>query len=442
MNVIVVIIDSLRKDHVGAYGNDWIHTPNLDALAKDSLRFERAHPESIPTIPARRAIHTGIRSWPFQKWATPPGQSWVLFGWEPIPKDQMTLAEILQGQGYRTMLVTDTWHQFAPFFDFHRGFNLFEFIRGQEKDAYKPDWTVPDNALDNILFGGDKAWHMRDIMRQYIANTASNVIEEDWFSPQVFSRAGEYLEAASEGGQPFFMVVDNYDPHEPWHPHSEYLALYDDGYSGPEPRTSPNSDSGWLSEQQLKRMQALYSGETTMADKWLGGFLKKVDDLKLRDDTMVVLLSDHGFAFGEHGFAGKVPYALYPELTDIVFMVRHPKGKGAGKSSDYYASTHDVAPTILGSLGIEQPQPMEGADLTPLLDGKQPDQVREHFTIGYHDHVSARDGDYVMVSLGNGRDARLHDLRKDPHMQEDIASKHPEIVRRMYNDYVRQHASA
>ena len=84
-------------------------------------------------------------------------------------------------------------------------------------------------------------------------------------------------------------------------------------------------------------------------------------------------------------------------------MIRHPKGKKqAGKSSDYYASTHDVAPTILGSLGIKQPQPMEGADLTPLLDGKQPDQKREHFTLAYHDHVSARDGDYVMVSLSNG----------------------------------------
>lgn len=442
MNVIVVIIDSLRKDHVGAYGNGWIQTPNIDALAKDSLRFEQAHPESIPTIPARRAIHTGIRSWPFQKWEPPPGQDWILYGWQPIPKDQITLSEILQGEGYRTMLVTDTWHQFAPFFDFHRGFDLFNFIRGQEKDAYKPNWTVPDKKLEGILFGGGKGAHMRDVMRQYIANTASYEREEDWFSPQVFSKAGEVLEAASKDGQPFFMVVDSYDPHEPWHPSEEHLSLYDEGYKGLEPRTSSNSDSGWLTKAQLKRMQALYSGETTMSDKWLGGFLKKMDDLKLRDNTMLVLLSDHGFAFGEHGVAGKVPYALYPELTDIVFMIRHPKGKQAGKSSDYYASTHDVAPTILGALGIKQPQPMEGVDLNPLLDGKQPDQKREHFTLAYHDHVSARDGDYVMVSLSDGTDARLHDLSKDPHMKEDVSGKHPEIVRRMYNDYVQKDAKS
>src|ERR671913_841089 len=64
MNIVVIIIDSLRKDHVGALGNRWIETPNLDALAGESLVFERALPESIPTINARRAIHTGTRSWP------------------------------------------------------------------------------------------------------------------------------------------------------------------------------------------------------------------------------------------------------------------------------------------------------------------------------------------------------------------------------------------
>ena len=70
---------------------------------------------------------------------------------------------------------------------------------------------------------------------------------------------------------------------------------------------------------------------------------------------------------GEHGYTGKLPYALWPELTDTVLLVRHPEGKGAGEVSDYYASTHDVAPTILGFLGIEPPRPMEGQDLLVLF---------------------------------------------------------------------------
>ena len=68
MNVIMVILDSLRKDHIGAYGNSNIKTPNMDAFARESLRFERAYPESLPTIPARRSIHTGLRTWPFRNW--------------------------------------------------------------------------------------------------------------------------------------------------------------------------------------------------------------------------------------------------------------------------------------------------------------------------------------------------------------------------------------
>ena len=76
MNVILVIVDSLRKDHVSAYGNDWIQTPSLNALAKESLRFTQAHPDAMPTIPARRAIHTGMRTFPVK------APAW---GWRPIP---------------------------------------------------------------------------------------------------------------------------------------------------------------------------------------------------------------------------------------------------------------------------------------------------------------------------------------------------------------------
>src|SRR3712207_6269887 len=83
-NVILVILDSLRKDHIGAYGNPWIKTPNLDALAQEGLRFTRAYPDAMPTIPARRAIHTGTRTFPLE----PPA-----YGWTSIPEDQTTLAE-------------------------------------------------------------------------------------------------------------------------------------------------------------------------------------------------------------------------------------------------------------------------------------------------------------------------------------------------------------
>jgi arylsulfatase A-like enzyme len=438
MNVVVVIIDTLRKDHVGAYGNTWIKTPNLDALAKESLRFTRAYPESIPSIPARRAVHTGIRSFPFRGWEKWSEDDVGLRGWQPIPRDQTTLAEIMEDEGYQNLFVTDTLHQFRPFYDMHRGFHAFHFIRGQERDFYRPRTPVSGKKIDDVLIGGPSAAHAEDIMLQYLANTMGREREEDWFTPQVFMKGMEFLEAAS-GDQPFFLVVDNYDPHEPWDPPDKYVSLYDvpyGDYEGPEPMTSSNGPSDWLTQRQLERMKALYSAEVTMMDTWVGNFLDKMEELNLLENTLLLLLSDHGHAFGEHGFAGKVPAALYPELTDIPFLIRHPGGKGAGQTSDYYASTHDVAPTVLGALGVEPSSPMEGQDLTVLLDGGDPEQPRGHFTAGYHDHVWARDEIYAVFSRSDGSEAKLFDLREDPEMNNNVAGSNPDVVKRMWNDYV------
>jgi arylsulfatase A-like enzyme len=231
-------------------------------------------------------------------------------------------------------------------------------------------------------------------------------------------------------------VVDNYDPHEPWDTPEKYISLYDEGYNGPEPMTSSSGPSDWLTERQLKRMQALYSAEVTMTDRWLGNFLDRMEELNLFENTLLMVFSDHGHAFGEHGFAGKVPAAMYPEITDITFFVRDPGGQGAGKTSDYHASTHDVAPTVLGSLGIEPPSPMDGQDLTVLLDGGEPEQQRAHFSASYHDHVWSRDDRYVMFARNDGAEAKLFDLEEDPQMNRDIAGSTPDVVKRMYNDYV------
>jgi arylsulfatase A-like enzyme len=441
-NVVLVILDSLRKDHIGAYGNPWIKTPNLDALSKESLRFTRAYPESIPTICARRTIHTGNRSWPFRDWKAPEGEDIILQGWQPIPEGQVHLAEILKENGYTTMFETDTMHQFKPSYNFQRGFDVFDFIRGQTTDNYKPNWTFPRERVRGALLEGNIV-AMRNQMRQYWANVEGRLVparesEEDWFSPRVFSGAMELMEAAKEE-QPFFLVVDSYDPHEPWDTPDEYVSLYDDPYDGPEPYSVIYGDSSYLSERELQRMKARYAGEVTMVDRWLGNFLDKMAELDLFDNTLVVLLADHGIAHAEHGIAGKPSYALWPEVTDIPFFIRHPGGKGAGEVSDYYASTHDVAPTVLGFLGIEPEQPMDGQDLSVLFDGGEPEE-RAHFSLGYNDHAWARDDDYVMFAKNDGSNALLYDLREDPNMDNDIAGSNQGVINRMWNEYVLEDA--
>jgi arylsulfatase A-like enzyme len=117
-------------------------------------------------------------------------------------------------------------------------------------------------------------------------------------------------------------------------------------------------------------------------------------------------------------------------------MMRHPGGRGAGNRSDYYASTHDVAPTLLSMLGIEKPEQMEGTDLSPIFEGKVPDQRREHFTLGYNNYVWTRDDRYVMFSTNTGEEAKLYDVKEDPGMRKNLAGKQPETVKRMFSEYV------
>jgi arylsulfatase A-like enzyme len=430
-NVVLLIIDSLRKDHVRAYGNTWIETPSLDTLARESLRFTQAYPESIPTICARRAIHTGLRTWPFRDWRRYKGVDVGLWGWQPIPEGQTHLAELLKQSGCATLTVTDNLHQYPASMNFQRGFDVFDFIRGQTTDGYKPPWTSDPEQVGQTL-------GMRGYFQQYFANVAYRETEEDWFSPQVFTRASEVLEAASKG-PPFFLVVDNYDPHAPYDPPENYVNLYDDPYEGLEPFSPRYGPSSYLTDRQLKRIRALYAGEVTMVDRWLGRFLDKMAELNLFENTLLMLLSDHGVAHGEHGILGKPPNALWPEVTDIAWLMRHPEGKRSGDSSDFYASTHDVAPTILGFLGIEPEQPMDGQDLSILFDGGQPEN-RSHFTLGYHDHAWARDDDYAMFAKNDGSNALLYDLRIDPEMNTDIAASNQDVINRMWNDYVLEDA--
>lgn len=431
MNFIVVILDSLRKDHVGVYGNDWIQTPNLDEFATQSLRFTRAYPESIPTLPVRRAIHTGRRTWPFKEPAAEPETPVTYRGWHPIPSYQTTLAQILAQNGHKTLLVTDTYHQWKPSMNYNRGFELFRYLRGQERDDYQPYWAVSEEEMDRYLRNDDTR------TRSYLANVADRGSEEDYFAPRVFTEASKVLESV-QGEEPFFMVVDSFDPHEPWDPPEEFVKLYHDGYDRQEPITPSYDTADYLDEEQLERMRALYAGEVTMTDRWLGRFLDKIDEEGLAQNTLVMLLSDHGHPLGEHGYTGKPSAAMWQEITDIPFMIRHPEGKGAGRTSDFYASTHDIAPTILSMAGLEPPEPMDGEDLSGILeDGEEPES-RPYFTMGFDDHVWARDEEYVMFCHEDGSQPHLYDAREDPEQKNDLAEEKPEIITRMLEDYIRK----
>src|SRR5512142_2963825 len=119
MNVIWIISDTLRRDHLGAYGNRTIHTPALDALAARSVRFDRHYSAGFPTMPSRADFFTG-------RWTM------SFMGWEPLPDDVQTIGEIVQERGIHTAAMVDTPFYMRFGMNYDRGFQTFQAILGQE----------------------------------------------------------------------------------------------------------------------------------------------------------------------------------------------------------------------------------------------------------------------------------------------------------------------
>ncbi|MGQ9628932.1 MAG: sulfatase [bacterium] len=432
MNFILIILDSLRADHVGCYGNTWIKTPNMDALAKESVVLTRGFPESLPTLPVRRAIHTGMRTFPFRNYNPKKGDVVRLPGWEPIPEEQVTLSEVLHDAGYRTAFITDAYHQFKPSMNYHRGFDQWEWIRGQERDMYRSAPVPRGIDMEKHLTPEMRGKGPHDILVKYFANTAERRSEEDWFAPQVF-RAGMRWLHENRDAEKFFLCVDSFDPHEPWDPPREYAEMYFPGYKGREIITPLYyGDSSYLSHDELRYMRALYAGEVTMVDKWLGLFLDKVRELGLMDDTLIVLISDHGHPLGDHGAIGKLPWALYPELLDIPYMIRHPKGECAGKRVDDFVYNHDIMATALDLLGIRPPEGIDSRNIWPLVKGEGGPR-REYITSAFKDYALCRDERYEYIVRFDGEEPELFDLIDDPKQTRNLVKDKPKVAREMWD---------
>jgi len=449
MNVVLVIIDSLRQDHVGCYGNKWIKTPYLDSLAKESVVFTQTYPESLPTLQVRRALQTGCRVFPFKGHKDYKGNQFLgNLGWGPVSEEQDTMAEILQRHGYRTAFFTDTYHQFKPSQNFHRGFDEWAWIRGQENDPYRSgprpfkedvEIHIPENlrtkTLENLRIKTDNGGQIRkkytDFVRDYLTNVAERRSEEDYFPAQVFTAAANWLER-NQDAEKFFLVVDSFDPHEPWDPPESYRKLYDPDDDTIDFLASLYGRPDLLTPRLLKRLRANYAGEVTLVDRWFGYLLEKMKYLGLIDNTLIAVISDHGHCIGEHNIVGKQGYPMTREIADLVFMIRHPKGEGAGTICDRLVYNFDLPPTILARLGISPDDPMDGKNIWPLALGKEK-EIYDHITCAWGPIVMVRDRRWWYNAYLWGEVPLLFDLETDPKLENNIAKEHPDICERMKN---------
>ncbi len=358
MNFILIVSDTFRRDHAGCYGNRWISTPHLDAFARSAQVFENAYSASFPTVPNRRDVMTGCFTAAYT-------------GWAPLTEKETVISQVLSDAGYATAMVTDCPHILENGYCFDRGFQSWEWIRGQESDRWKTHPRHTESPCDPKKIRG--AARLAERHRRAVA---ARRYESDTFVAQTMTRACEWLEDNYRDG-PFFLYTDTFDPHEPWDAPPWYVERYNPGYTGQVvdyPRYA--RVQGYLSPEELHHCRALYAAEVTLVDRWIGRLLQKISDLNLLDDTLVLFTTDHGFLLGEHGIIGKgilpepgqlkyIP--LYEEISHIPFIIHAPGGSAGRRTA--VVQPQDIMPTLLELAHVPIPKSVNGRSFAGVVTG-------------------------------------------------------------------------
>ena len=375
-NVVLYVVDTVRADRLGVYGYEKPTSPRLDAFAAGAVLFENAYAQSSWTRPAVASLFTGL---------LPPAHRTV--GRRSVlPKDAVTLAEILAANGYEGMgLVRNP--NVSRAFGFAQGFRRFR-SEDRERD---------ETMLDRV-----RLW----------------------------------LDERQNAEGPFFLFLHAIDPHGPYDPAPEFEEMFEAGAAPEHYRTvryllqlnrgEVEPDAG-----TAEALSRLYDAEVAQNDHAFGELLDELEDRGLDEDTAVIYLSDHGEEFAEHG-RWEHGLSLYEEVLRVPFVMRLP---GVPPRRVEAPAQHvDLLPTLLAYMGIEAP-PADGRDLLAVRRrGADPLDVYTHLDVDGHRAASVIRGHFKLVlpqSPSQGTEPMLFDLEADPGELENLASERPDIVERM-----------
>jgi len=447
MNVILMVNDTFRRDHLGCYGSSWIKTPNLDAFAEHAAAFEQYYIASYPTVPNRWDMCTGRFGFPFR-------------GWQPLDPGDVTLAQILGRHGMHTQTIWDT-----PMLDMHeynytRGFKGVYFVHGQKGDPW-----ITNPSLPIRMPAQPHKIKSTSSLASYLRNHFGRRYEHEYCVARTFSTAIEWLETNCNHDS-FFLYVDMWDPHEPfdapWYDYGLYAAPDYDGDRMTYPQYGRPT---YMTEDERKNAQALYAGNVTLVDRWTGYFLDMAERLGLFKNTLIIWTTDHGHLFGEHDLQGK-PGAelgkLYEVTTRIPLLVHHPEGLGAGTHVRGIVQPPDLFASILDFLEISVPPATHGVPFWPLVSGEK-EKIRD---CAFSSRFPARAGDptytpvegaafdgwvgsdrtvepstvtddeWACICAPHGLPSELYHLKSDPNQTRNVATLHPQVAQKMHKMWI------
>lgn len=456
MNIILLILDSLRKDCIEYLDQPFwgkVHTPNLNRFAEESFILDNCYPESLFTLPARRAIYTGQRVYPFEDYKIYKGDFASAPGWGPIREERTTVSEMLQAENYTTCLISDITHQFKPSKNFHRGFNEWIFVRGYETDSYRSGPTPSKKEIDYWLPKKLQSERYVSFLKQCLMNFQDIKKEEDYSVAKVIKESIRWLKQ-NRDKENKFLLIESWSPHEPWFVPDKYRNMYLEN-DLPQQVISIYDCVDKLSPDILKSTQANYSGLVTMVDKWFGNLYECISDLKMLEDTVIMVTTDHGHLLGDHNdYMGKRGYPSSREVYDIPILLRHPNSDyGRNIRSNILIQHTDIVPTLLEIAGLEpkdsyysyewntffkrksmmkpKKADLHGKSFFKTLLNKQ-DKFRDHVTIGAGPTITVIKNNWWLNGLVNGKGVMLYDLRNESAFNLNIADNYPEIVKELF----------
>ena len=381
-NVLFILVDTLRADHLGVYGYGRNTSPALDAFAKESLLFENARSQASCTFPSANSILTSRSPTAFL------GQPQQALG---IPPGIQSIAEILAGRGYKTAAVSaspvvrNTKSRFNPTGGFGRGFSIFD-----EACVWKPAHCVNRRALEVL---------------------------------------------AQKDERPFFLYLHYMDPHGPYRPPREHRKFSGGGIETDKEfirQGDPNPIGDWLYKKEpdprvtpaeMQHLIDLYDDEIVYFDFRFGELLESLKKSGLLENTMVVLTADHGEEFLEHGHI-KHCRTLYDNSIKIPYILRIPGVPARALAAP--VQNLDLVPTILDYLRIDAAGlKLEGRSLRPLIEGrmdaKEAGELRQFASQG--SFRSAADSRFKLIHDLAANTWALYDLKADPGEKTDTLAR-------------------
>ena len=381
-NILWITTEGVPTHALSCYGSKLIHTPNIDRIANEGMRFENSFTTNALCAPSRATLLTGKYDHLNGMVSNPGETTYGVTAASTFDAAQPTLPKMLKQHGYQTGMV-GKWH--LPANPGETGFDFFVYKNGAGGPYYDPHY------LRNTTLG-------------------SNVVEQKTYDGYISDKEIDFvIEGIEKFDQPFFMMLQSFNDHRPFEPPHKYEHLFD-GVRIPEPGTFYDDYSSRASAAQEARMRIAnmpdfhppaelterqrkqwnyqkfmgrFLSTLRAQDDNMGRLLDYLDRSGLADNTIVVFTGDHGFFLGDHGWFDK--RFMYEQAIRVPWMIRYPGHVKPGTVSKDWIVNIDNAPTVLDLVGLPIPEDMQGRSAVPLFSGNTPPDWQKSYYYHYYE---------------------------------------------------------